>query len=306
MKIAPNIPDQCWKVVSEIARYDEVENYLILEIFKALGLASENHRWAWLKPVFGHIVRGFAHKAVAFDDSVARYGFQDATRNWLNQWVSGINLHGTEQIPTVGPVLIAANHPGMYDGLAVASAIPRQDLKIIAAGNPFFRSLPNTRKHFIFSTLDTHVRMITIRNTIRHLQAGGMIVIFPSGRVDPDPFYFKLEARKAVLRWSESLELILRKAPQTRLVIAINSGFVAPEYLFHPILRLHPNDERRQKIAEVIQIIQQVVYDKTLRHKPRVDFSEPVSYNVLSSSIGGFRAQIMDRAFGLIEMVSSG
>ena len=103
----------------------------------------------------------------------------------------------------------------------------------MTAGNPFFRSLPNLRQHLIYATNDTHVRMATIRKALRHLGEGGSLLIFPSGKVDPDPNYFLSEARLSLDRWSDSLELLLRAA--ARLVVAINSGFCGP-----PRISAHP------------------------------------------------------------------
>lgn len=302
MKKLEVIPVQSFEAMQEVAEPKEVEHYLVAEMFCALGLQFENTRLAWLKPIFGRLVRGFAQKAAAFDESVSRLGLQASAQEWLSKWVPGINMRGKEKLPSNGPMLIAANHPGTYDGLAVASALPRQDLKIVASGNPFFRSLPNTRQHFIYATRDMGVRITTIRHALRHLQAGGSLLIFPSGKVDPDPFYFKQEARKALDRWSDSLELILRKVPQTKLVVAINSGFVAPEFLRHPLLYLQTNLEKRQKLAEFWQVVRQVIYEYRVSILPGIAFSEPLSLAELSENAKGFRAQLTAWASQLIEV----
>jgi 1-acyl-sn-glycerol-3-phosphate acyltransferase len=111
---------------------------------------------------------------------------QASAQEWLSKIVSGLNIFGKETLPQEGPVLIASNHPGTYDGLAIAAAVQRQDLKIVASGNPFFRSLPNVREYFIYATRDTHVRMAAIRTALRHLQAGGALLIFPINRTGQD------------------------------------------------------------------------------------------------------------------------
>ena len=222
MKLTDDVPDQSWKAVGEVAQPKEVEGYLVAEMTKALGLSVENRLGAWLAPFFGTIVRGFALKAVEFDEAVAQKGLQASAQEWLSKMVAGLNIFGKETLPQEGSVLIAANHPGTYDGLAIAAAVQRPDLKILASGNPFFRSLPNVREYFIYATRDTHVRMAAIRTALRHLQAGGALLIFPYGRVEPDPLYFKQEARMTLVRWSGSLELMLHKVPQAKLVFAVN------------------------------------------------------------------------------------
>jgi hypothetical protein len=292
MKLTDDLPDQSWKAVGEVAQPREVARYLVAEMIKALGLSAESRLGALLAPMFSLVVRGFAQKAAAFDLSVAQKGFSRSAQEWLNRWVVGLNIHGKDHLPAEGPVLIAANHPGTFDGLAVAAVLQRPDLKIVASGNPFFRSLPNVRKYFIYATRDTQVRMAAIRSSLRHLQEGGALLIFPYGRVEPDPLYFKQEARKALARWSGSLELFLRKAPKAKLIFAVSSGFVAPEYLRNPLLRLHQSVEGRQILAEFIQVIQQVLFNRQSTNQPGIVFSEPTSLADFSESGEGFRAQM--------------
>ena len=123
---------------------------------------GKRHWRDWFGPVFLPFIRRFASQAAAFDQCVEQHGFQHTAHEWLYKFSPGLVTVGKEQLPTDGPVLIAANHPGAYDGLAIASVVRRNDLKIVAAANPFFRALSNTRQYFIYSTLDTHVRSVRI------------------------------------------------------------------------------------------------------------------------------------------------
>jgi len=199
-----------------------------------------------------------------------------------------------------------AYHPGSFDCLAFASAISRQDLKIVAAANPFFRALPNTRQYFIYSTLDVHVRMATIRCALRHLQNGAVLLIFPSGKLDPDPMFYPMAARQALARWSASLEMFSRKVPQARVVVAINSGFVAPQYLHSPLVRLRSSYQDKQKLAEFVQVFQQVIRNRPVSYTPSVVFTEPVSFDQLSGNGYSVLTQIMARAAWIIENTHSG
>jgi len=300
------LPDQSWKAVVEPACIDEVEAYLIDEIFKAMGLRADSLWRTWFGPVFTPIVRSFTRQAAAFDEVVARHGFRQSAQEWLNNWIPGLQTIGREHLPTQGSLLIAANHPGTIDGLAIASVVPRQDLRIVTAANPFFRALPNTRKYFIYSTRDIHVRMATIRNALHHLQSGGALLILPSGKLDPDPLHFREAARQALSRWSASLNLILSKAPQANLVLAINTGFVAAEYLRNPFVRLQPNDERRQKLAEFFQVIHQVFFNRRISSQPGIVFGEPISSSKIISGAGDVQTQIIKAASRLLDIIPSG
>ena len=218
----------------------------------------------------------------------------------------GVQTRGNEQIPREGPLLIAANHPGTFDSMAIASIIPRQDLRIIVGLNPVFYHLPNVRKNFIYSTRDSGGRMETIRSAIRHLNSGGAILNFPSGQLDPDPMHFPEAAKAALSRWSASSELFLRKIPEARFVAAINSGFVDPVYLRNPITRIRPTVETRQRLAEVFQIIQHIVFKRRISCEPRILFGQPIAAQKLLSATGDIQDQIRDIASGLLDAVPSG
>lgn len=299
------LPDPSWNTVVEIARPQEVEAYLINEIFKALGLRADSRIRSWFGPVFAPIVANFAQKAAAFDASVARLGLQQTAQEWLRKWIAGLHVVGREHLPAEGPLLIAANHPGTVDGLAIASLIQRPDLKIVVAGNPFFRMLPNVRKYFIYATRDPQVRLTTLLNAVRHLRNGGALLIFPNGMLDPDPLHFESLARQALTHWSESVRLMLSKVPQANLVLAINSGFIAADYLHNPVVRLRPNDAERQKLAEFLQVIHQVVFNRRVASQPSIAFSEPVLSLNLISGEKDIQAQIVAAATRLLDRLQA-
>lgn len=296
------LPDQSWKAVVEPARPDEVESYLIDEIFKVMGARADGLIRAWFRPLLTPIVARFARQAAAFDSYVAQHGFQQSAKAWLDKWFPGVQIVGKEQLPAQGALLIAANHPGTFDSLAVASAVPRRDLRIVASANPFFRTLPNIRSYLIYSTRDTHVRMATIRGALRHLKSGGALLIFPSGRIEPDPLHFKDAGRQALNRWSASLKLILSKVPEVNLALAINSGFVASEYIRTPFARLFSNDEDRQIIAEFLQVIHQVVFNRRISSQPRIIFGEPIAASRLIYGTEDAQARIIETASRLMDI----
>ena len=173
------IPDQSVDAVVGQAQQGEVETYLIDEIFRATGIQADSLLRKWFGPIFSPFVHRVAQYAVSFDHAVAQNGFQKAAQDIVNSLASEVQTFNSEQIPPEGPLLIAANHPGTFDSLAIASVIPRQDLKIIVGLNPLFYHLPNVRNSFIYSTKDTGGRIETIRSAIRHLNSGGAILNIP-------------------------------------------------------------------------------------------------------------------------------
>ncbi|MCU0487195.1 MAG: 1-acyl-sn-glycerol-3-phosphate acyltransferase [Anaerolineales bacterium] len=299
------LPDPSWKAVKQVARLEDVQDYLINEIFKALGLRADSRIRAWLGPVFTPLVASFARKAAAFDASVAHLGLQQAAQEWLRKWIAGLHVVGSEHLPAQGSLLIAANHPGTVDGLAIASLVQRPDLKIVVAGNPFFRMLPNLRQYFIYATRDPQVRLTTLLNAVRHLRSGGALLIFPNGMIDPDPLHYESLARQALTRWSESVKLMLSKVPHANLVLAINSGFVAADYLRNPVVRLRPNEAERQKLAEFLQVIHQVVFNQQVASQPSIAFSEPVPSASLITAGVDIQEQITAAATRLMDRLSA-
>ena len=307
MEIDPSsFSDQSWKAVVATARPEEVRKYLIDEVFRALGVRADSLWRAWFGPLFTPMVNGIARKASAFDECVSREGLKSAAQEWLKKWIPGLQTVGGENLPEQGPLLIAANHPGTFDSLAVASVVPRQDLHVVAAGSPIFRALPNLRQYLIYATSDTQVRTVTLRNAIRHLQGGGALLIFPNGTLEPDPRHFKQAARRTLSHWSASIRLMASKVPQVKLVLAINSGFVDRSYLQNPLTHLRKSIEGRQRLAEFFQVVQHLLYDRKIHNQPSIVFSEPLSFSTKDSSPEEIQAQIVETACCLLDATPSG
>ena len=260
---------------AQFAGFVELRNMLIDEIFNAIGLPQ-----GWLRrtlwPLAWAPAQSFARLLERFERCNAEYGFSEAARLLQERFISQVTVSGSERIPPAGPLLIASNHPGAVDAVAIAASLPRQDLKIVVSGVPFFHNLSFIRDHLIYSADDTYGRMLAVRGAIHHLREGGSVLIFPSGTVDPDPAVFPF-APRSLESWSASLALMLNKAPGTRLLVTMVSGVLAPECWRHPLVRLRHSFWEKQKLAEFIQIIQQLVLWRRFPLIPRVTFGRPVT-----------------------------
>ncbi|MEM7238467.1 MAG: lysophospholipid acyltransferase family protein [Pseudomonadota bacterium] len=100
-----------------------------------------------------------------------------------------LRLHGLENIPRDGPLVLVANHPyGILDGLAMGRMLSaaREDFKIIA--HVVFkkaRDLDDIILPIDFGE-DKQAQMINIRTrkeALRYLDQGGAVGIFPGGTV---------------------------------------------------------------------------------------------------------------------------
>ena len=265
------------------ANAKELERLLIDEALIALGVPP--HGWA--RRILGPIVRvpaeRFGRLAAEFDARVADSGIA-AGSHWLwSQHIPSVDVHGADRpaeyagpyIPATGPVLIASNHPGAYDVVIILSCLPRDDVKVVVSGVPFAHALTATSRYFIPVTDDTPDRMTALRAMIRQLRTGGALLIFPSGYVDPDPA-LQPGAEEALEKWSPSLDLLLRSAPETRVVSTIVSGVLARECLNNPLARLPKADWEKRKLAEFLQLSLTMAFGRRFDLHPHVIFGEAI------------------------------
>lgn len=254
---------------------DELARFLTDECLIALGLRPHGLARRWLEPVIRRPVGRMAWLLARLDQDVAQVGLPQAARRLLAEFVEGVSVRGADCIPKAGPLLVAANHPGTYDALVVIANLGRDDLKLVASGVDLLRRLPVTSRHLIFVQPEAHQRMTAVRAMLRHLEAGGAVLVLASGLPDPDP---DLEpgAEAALETWSPSLELALRRVEATRLVVAIVSGVMARACLHHPLTRLQRVTWQKRKLAAFLQVSQQLAFRRQFALQPRISFREAV------------------------------
>lgn len=253
----------------------ELRENLIDEIFIAAGISGQGWMRRLAGPLFYKPAGRFAGIAARLDQVMSQEGFPAAASDALDQFGMRVQARGVENIPAQGPLLIAGNHPGSFDGLCVIANLPRQDIYLVVSGVPLTHSLPNVSPHLIYAPGDKHERMLAIRSMVRRLQEGSAVFILATGKLDPDPDVLP-GAEQALDLWSPSLDILLRRVPETKVVVAITSGVLAPQVLHNPITRLQKS-WRRQKLAEFIQVGQMLFNPDKYELKPRLTFSSPWS-----------------------------
>jgi hypothetical protein len=246
------------------------------EVLRAAGLSPKGWSRRLIAPLVAAGTRRFATLFAAFDLDVRQYGTDEGARRFLPHLVEGWRQVGADLIPKDGPLLVASNHPGATDSVTIMASLPRADLKIVISDVPFTRALPAGRDHLIYAAPETAGRVRAVREMVRHLRAGGSLLIFPGATLDPDPALLP-GASERLGAWSPSIALALRRVPETRLVGAIASGVLSPRFLSHPLTRLAPAGWQRFKLAEVLQILSQLTSGRRYDLTPRVTFGEPVT-----------------------------
>jgi len=269
---------------------NELRKSLIDEIIKSVGLPRTPFWRKIFSPLFWPPTDRFSRFGSEFDKLVAKSGFNKAIKNALTFFVGDVEVQGGNNIPKNGPLLVVSNHPGTYDAVAIAAQLPRDDIKIVSSGIPFIQKMRNANRHFLFATRDTYKRMIVIKRAIRHLKAGGAILIFPSGHIDPEPAFMP-EAMKELETWSRVVEIFLSRVPETYIQVVIVSNVLSPKYMKNPLIRLRKHWRDRQRIAEFLQVINQLIFRRKFHDIPRVTFAEAFGLKDLRE--GGRRKALM-------------
>ena len=251
---------------------------LIFEMTKALALPQSERAKYLIHMIFGKAARRFAELGAGLDRVVAEAGVAAGARWALPRFVKSHAARGAEIIPPEGPLVIAANHPASVDSLVVSAHVERPDYKIIVGDIPFFENLPHVSQHAIYAPgpQDIHGRMLVIREAIRHLKAGGALLIFPRGGIEADPDWMP-NPDGEFDKWSRSLEIFLERVPQTRVLVTIVSGVIQRTAMRNPLTWLRKNRPDRQRLAFIYQMMRQTLSGKELFGlTPRVTFGEIV------------------------------
>jgi len=285
----------------EIADVSVMTTRLVEEVFNALGFSKTGFACKYFGWTLRPIAKRLAVMLVPIDQDLGKYGSQVAARNFLPPFVNEIKSRGAESIPTTGPIIVASNHPGAYDSMAIVSQIPRPDATFIISDIPLVKFMPNASKHAYFATSDSKTRTNAVRETIRLLERGGCLVIFATGLIDPDPEVWGEEAANLEIEsWSSSLELFLKKVPETKLIVTIASGVLDPAWAKSRSIRIAKPGLERRRLAEFGQVISQLLRPGRKKYNPHISFAPPVTLDDLGHGKGEVMPNIKARARALL------
>ncbi len=280
----------------EVASVATVQSAITDEIFFALGLGRRGFLRRSLGWVFALPTRRFARFMTAVDAAMGEGGSPAGCRVMMESLQVKIDARDLENIPIDGPVMILANHPGAYDSMAIGSLVPRRDLKAIVTGTRLYDSLPNLRPNVFFVSRDPGENMQTLRDAIDHLRGGGLLLQFGSGKIEPDPATDPV-GDEVFAQWSSSVEIMLRKVPGLVVVPTISSGVLLPRFRNHPLVRLRKGVMDRRRLAEFMQIIQQLIAPKSVKAQAQISFGKPFRLADLEEESEGRRLMpaVIDR-----------
>ena len=231
---------------------------------------------ALLRPAARRVAREF----VATDAAFASRALPDAARWTLDHFSASVEVAGLDRVPRSGPILLVANHPGLTDAAGLIAALDRPDIRIVASDYPFLHAMRGLGPHLVFLGATGASQLAWIRAVSRDLRRGGVVLLFPAGRLEPDPAV--LGAEDALLPWSASVDVIHRFAPAAQIVPAAVTGVLSPRAFAHPLTRIRRKPRDRQRVATLLQMIDPRFREVTAR----IAFGSPLSASELDVSDG--------------------
>ena len=193
-----------------------------------------------------------------WDRQIERSSFVESARDVLQLFTSGFQLSSIDEIPKIGPLLAVANHPGLADSIGAIVTVGREDVRVVVERKEFFRVLPNINRHLLTIEADTSLRLDAMRQIIQCLKDDKAVIIFPSGRLEPEPSLMP-GAVDALEQWSASVGIFLSKVPETRLVPILISQTLTPKAWHSWLARLPKTQKRRHQAAMGWQFVKQRV-----------------------------------------------
>lgn len=228
-----------------------------------------------LEPLLARALRPLARNAalhaLEFDRIAGlSHNLQAPSRHLVARVSDPARIMGIENIPTRGPVVITSNHPGIIDAMLLFASIPRADVKVIARPGHFLDALPNIRRHVIM--LPEGDTLAAIRESLRFLASGGLIVTFPRGGIEPDPLVHPQPALDDLRHWSPSLNLFAKYVPGLTIVPAAVGGVLSIPARESWLARRYRADANRDWVAATLQFLLPA-YRRT---RPAVMYGTPI------------------------------
>jgi 1-acyl-sn-glycerol-3-phosphate acyltransferase len=191
-----------------------------------------------------------ARRFVEYDSELGDRGPHRGSEWIVARATGGLIVSGAEHVPSAGPVLVVANHPGLADAVSLLASMRRDDAWIVTANYPFLRALRSASRRFVF----VDDRCTALRHIVRRLRGGDAVLLFPAGGLEPDPANSPSAARDSLSSWSRSVDLIARLAPQTTIVPAVVRGAVSRAAFDHRLAKRRTPARERQRFASLLQL----------------------------------------------------
>ena len=102
--------------------------------------------------------------------------------------------------------------------------------------------------------------MSLIRSVSSHLRAGGSVLTFPAGQIEPDPEVYP-GAVEALQTWTDSAGVFIRMAPETVVLPVLVRGVVWRKAARHPLLMIKKTRREKETLAAALQLLAHVLWN---------------------------------------------
>ncbi|MCY4145014.1 MAG: 1-acyl-sn-glycerol-3-phosphate acyltransferase [Chloroflexi bacterium] len=213
-------------------------------------------------PVLNALLRAFClpfaleltRLGIKMEGMVARDRHLQGACRWLVEIAANdIQIDGAENIPRAGPLLLVSNHAGLGDAHAALMALPRHDTLLLARDFGILPGLAQFRQYVI--VVDAARPYAAIRQSIRHLQNGGSLLLFPRGEIEADPALDLDAARASLPDWTHSIDLFARHVPDLAILPLAVAGVLSRRALNNPLVRQYREEAKRNFLAATFQMM---------------------------------------------------
>jgi len=242
-QLSPVLTQRCQ--IAQIVARESAESL----VGRAAGFRMEVVR-RLIAPVADHVAGRF----VTYDGALGEAGMRHGSSWIVDDATGGLTVEGRDRVPTRGPLLVVANHPGLSDAVALLAALGREDAWIVTANYPFLRAMRLASRRFLFVSDDRADRLSAFRSIVSRLRSGETVLVFPAGGLELDPAFSRDAALASLATWSRSIEVLARLAEGTLVVPTAISGVVSRSAFDHPLAKRRGTPKERQRMATLLQL----------------------------------------------------
>ena len=250
------IPCPSSEDAERLARFEAV---CLRDMALLAGVAENGAGRRALEALFGGRARRFARDLADFDAEIAACGVAFASQQLMARYGGQLVAAGVERIPRAGPTLFVGNHPGLMDSLAIYATAPRPEVQALARPQPLLLLLSALAPNLLLLPDDGPERGGALRAVLGSLRAGGALVLFPAGHLEPEPCLPET-GDDPLGPWSSGLGTLVRLAARDdlplRIVPTAISGVLsaATWRRFRPLIRLRRDVRGRADLAAFLQL----------------------------------------------------
>jgi 1-acyl-sn-glycerol-3-phosphate acyltransferase len=222
-------------------------------------------RWL-LNAALGSQLRQFADNMAAFNVDLVNRGLAEASQALCARYGGRVVAEGLDHIPAAGPLLLVSNHPGMFDTLAIYATLPRTDIRALARPQPLLGLLSSLAPNLLMLPDEGAGRAGGLRQILHMLRAGGALLIYPAGHLEPEPVLVGHHGLNGVSpheplgAWSSGVgtlvKLAARQGVPLQVVPTSLAGVLSTSTWrwFGPLLKLRRTLRGREDLTAVLQV----------------------------------------------------